>query len=259
MPRQLNRAAELIRSLPDAVQRGEIAAAFQPQFLVSSAKIVAVETLSRWHHPTLGMVLPHEFIPIAEGSNLISEVGDRMIELATQAAAIWQRATPSLEVAINISLHQLRDRDFAARFVRMVSAASADIRTMIIEVTESARAEDVPGSAENLRALVDAGVTISVDDFGSGFSSEEQVAALPATELKVDLHLVQDTSSAGHERLADVVRFGQQRKMRVVAEGVESAEQLAAVRELGCDRAQGFLLARPASINRVEALLAAQA
>jgi EAL domain-containing protein (putative c-di-GMP-specific phosphodiesterase class I) len=257
MPRPFDRLAELARALPDAVDRGQIAAVFQPQFLLTTAQMVSAEALSRWRHPTLGSILPAEFIPIAEESDLISVVGDQMIELAARAASVWQRMVPNIEVAINISLLQLRSNDFAARFTRIVEAASADLRTMIVEVTESTSVEAVPEAAQNLRDLAAAGVTISIDDFGSGYSSAEQAEALPATELKVDMSLVQDDSTDGDDRLGAAVRFGQDRHMRVVAEGVETVEQLDRVRELGCDRAQGFLLGLPVSSDRIGARLAA--
>jgi EAL domain-containing protein (putative c-di-GMP-specific phosphodiesterase class I) len=257
MPRAFDRLAELTRALPDAVERGQIGAVFQPQFLLSTARMVSAEALSRWQHPSLGAVLPDEFIPIAEESDVISGIGDRMIELACRAATMWQGAKPGIEVAINISLLQLRGGDFASRFVRFVDAASTDIRNIIIEITESTRVRDVPEAAKNLRALVDAGVTISIDDFGSGHSSEEQVAALPATELKVDMRLVQDESAEGRDRLARAVEFGHSRDMRLVAEGVETTTQLDRVRQLGCDRAQGYLLGSPLSSNGIGKLLAA--
>lgn len=256
MTGSFDRLAEVARALPRAVERGEIAAVFQPQFLLSTTHIVAAEALSRWHHPSLGTVLPVEFIPIAEETGLIAAVGDRMIELACDAAGAWQRVAPTIEVAINISLLQLRASGFADRFIRMVDATSANVNNMIVEVTESTRADAVPAAAKNLRELAEAGVTISIDDFGAGHSSREQVAALPATELKVDLHLVQDESVAGIERLAEAVAFGKQREMRVVAEGVETEDQLARVRQLGCDRAQGFLLGYPVSMEEIDARLA---
>jgi EAL domain-containing protein (putative c-di-GMP-specific phosphodiesterase class I) len=257
MPRPTERLALLARALPDAVSRGEIAAVFQPQFSLSTARIASVEALSRWRHSSLGLILPSEFIPIAEETDVISQIGDRMTELACTAVSIWQRTAPGIEIAVNISLLQLRNTDFAARFIRFVDAASADIRSLIVEVTESTRAADVPAAAQNLRKLADAGVTISIDDFGSGHSSEEQVAALPATELKVDMQLVQNPGLDGGDRLSEAVRFGQARKMRVVAEGVETTEQLDRVRELGCDRAQGFLLGQPESSQQIGARLAA--
>jgi len=255
MGRPIDRLAEVARALPGAVERGEIAAVFQPQFLLSTAQMVSAEALSRWRHPGLGTVLPAEFIPIAEEAGLIAAIGDRMIALACSAASAWQRVSPTIEIAVNISLLQLGSSGFAARFVRMADAASTNIRTMIVEVTESTRADVVPSAAENFRELVAAGVTISIDDFGAGYSSREQVAALPATELKVDMHLVQDESAAGLDRLAEAVAFGKQRDMRVVAEGVETSEQLERVRRLGCDRAQGYLLGHPVSMEEIDARL----
>jgi EAL domain-containing protein (putative c-di-GMP-specific phosphodiesterase class I) len=255
MSRAPDRLAELTGALPGAVERGEIIAVFQPQFLLSTARVVSAEALSRWRHPGLGTVLPVEFIPIAEETGLISAIGDRMIELACRAATAWQRMTPTIEVALNISLLQLRSSGFAGRFVRMADEASATVANMIVEVTESTRADAVPAAAENLRELVAAGVTVSIDDFGSGHSSREQVAALPATELKIDMHLVQDESAGGIDRLADAVAFGKQRDMRVVAEGVETQGQLERVRRLGFDRAQGYLLGHPVSMEEIGALL----
>jgi EAL domain-containing protein (putative c-di-GMP-specific phosphodiesterase class I) len=255
MQQPQDRRGLLAQDLEGAVERGEIVAVFQPQFSLTTGLIESAEALSRWQHPYLGLVSPAEFIPVAEQTGVISQIGDHMIRLACRTVTGWTESGLSIEVAVNVSLLQLRDSGFAARFKQLVGENSASARLITVEITESIAAVDVPSAEENLRSLAALGATISIDDFGSGFSTEEQVAAFPTSELKIDRTLVQDQSDAGFARLADAVSFGKRRRMRIVAEGVETGAQLDWVRELGCDRAQGYLLARPLPKRELDARL----
>jgi EAL domain-containing protein (putative c-di-GMP-specific phosphodiesterase class I) len=250
-----DRHGQLVHDLDGAVQRGEIFAVYQPQFSLTTGRMESAEALSRWRHPALGYVSPAEFIPIAERSGIISQIGEHMVRLACRAVAHWQAHGDECEVAVNVSLLQLHDADFSARFEQAVTKASVDPRLITVEITESTAAADVSLASENLHRLASTGVTISIDDFGSGFSTREQVETLPASELKIDQSLVQDESSAGIDRLAAAVAFGKARHMRLVAEGVETVAQLERVRRLVCERAQGYFLGRPISRAELDARL----
>lgn len=251
-------AARLAADLPLAVAHGQIIAHYQPQFDVATRDVVAAETLARWMHPELGLIGPSVFIPLAEQLGLIGELGDHMIGVACDSALDWQRSGHAIEVAVNVSATQLGDREFAHRLLSAIRDRGLDPRLLIVEVTESTEIIDVSAVAERLDWLRGVGVTISVDDFGTGHSSIEQVLDLRATELKIDQSLIRDESIAARTLLAAVVTFAHDKRLRVVAEGIETESQLARAAELHCDRAQGFLLGRPIDKATFDALLSGQ-
>lgn len=248
--------SQLLSELRGAVQRGEIIAHFQPQVDLRSRRIVAAEALARWEHPTRGMIAPSVFIPMAEESGAIDEIGDHMIELACDAALSWQQAGHDVEVAVNVSATQLRDHEFARRVLSTVESHALDPRLLTIEVTESTEIIDVSAVAERLDWLRSVGMTISVDDFGTGHSSVEQVLDLRASELKIDQSLTQDEGASARTLLGAVITFAHDKGLRVVAEGIETEAQLEQIVDLHCDRAQGYLLGRPVARSEFDELLA---
>jgi EAL domain-containing protein (putative c-di-GMP-specific phosphodiesterase class I) len=252
---QLNPEDRLIADLSGAVGRGEIAAYYQPQIDVRAGRIVAVESLSRWLHPELGMQSPLVFIPIAEEFGLIDELGEFMIgEACRYAADLAARKIP-IDVSVNVSALQLA----RATFFERLEAELADLQlapdAITLEITESRLIANRPQVAKRLQRLRDDGVGVSIDDFGVGYSSVEQVLALPANELKIDRTIVQDEMATDGALLATIVRLAQDRGLRTVAEGVETNAQLERVRSVGCDRAQGYLLGRPMPKNELDSLL----
>ncbi|MEO8932302.1 MAG: EAL domain-containing protein [Lacisediminihabitans sp.] len=250
---------QLASDLRGAVTRGEIIVHFQPQVAVDTRRIVSAEALSRWMHPTLGIVSPDTFIPLAEDYNLIGEIGEYVLRVGCETAAAWQKGAMPIEVAVNVSPFQLRDPAFAEHIIREVRAAELDPEFLTIEVTEATAIVDVSTVAERLDWLRSVGVTISVDDFGVGHSSVEQILDLRATELKIDQSLVQDASIAAQALLTAVVTFASDKGLRVVAEGVETEDQFTRVHALRCDRAQGYLLGRPMPRAEFDSMLAATA
>jgi EAL domain-containing protein (putative c-di-GMP-specific phosphodiesterase class I) len=247
--------SRLLADLSGAVSRGEIVAYYQPQYDLAENRIVSAEALARWQHPELGIVTPGEFIPLAEEAGLISEIGDHMLRVACADASDWHDRGARIEIAVNVSATQLRDRMFADRLLETVRSFHLDPGVLTIEVTESTAIIDVSTVAERLDWLRSVGVTISVDDFGTGHSSVEQILGLRATELKIDQSLVRDESPAARTLLAAVVAFSRDKGLRVVAEGIETEDQLDRVRHLHCDRAQGYLLGRPLPKSDFDALL----
>jgi EAL domain-containing protein (putative c-di-GMP-specific phosphodiesterase class I) len=249
----------LVSDLHGAVGRGEIVAHYQPQIDVISGEIVAVEALSRWFHPELGMQLPLVFIPIAEEFGLIDEVGNYMIEDGCQLAAELKARAITVDVSVNVSAMQLARsaffEDLEARLERLAPRAGA----ITLEITESRLIANRPKVAGRLQRLRDRGVSISIDDFGIGHSSVEQVLALPANELKVDRTIVQDESATNGVLMSTIIRLVRERGLRTVAEGVETAAHLERVRALGCDRAQGYLIGKPMSRDGLLTLLAGSA
>jgi diguanylate cyclase (GGDEF)-like protein len=244
--------------LRGAAARGELRVQFQPQIDVATHEIVAAEALVRWHHPELGLLPPGEFIPLAEDSNLIVEVGAHVIIEACRAGARWRAAGYPIEIAVNVSAVQLGSTGFPD-FVRDTMARTGlPAGALTLEVTESQALSESTVNDDNLLDLRSAGVVLSIDDFGTGFSSLAQLHRLPVTEVKIDRsftsRLAEDRSSGF---IAGIVGLGHGMGLRVVAEGVETPEQLDALRAMGCERAQGFLLGRPVDASVLEEQLLA--
>lgn len=236
---------DLAQDLLGAAGRGELVAYFQPQWDVESLELVAVEALCRWRHPSLGMVAPVVFIELAERSGAIHELGDFMIDATCDLIAELQSQGIDLDASLNMSVAQLFTPDACQRLIDRIDDLDLDPSRITVEVTESVEIVDVSTVVGCLDLLRDRGVGVSIDDFGTGHSSREQVLKLPVTEIKIDRSVVQDLPGA---TLAwDAVELAEERGLRMVAEGVETLDQLEHVRELGCQRAQGYLWGRPAS------------
>lgn len=241
--------------LRDAVYGGHITAVYQPQIEVSSGRTVAAEMLSRWNHPRLGPVSPGTFIPLAEEDDLIVELGDSMLGEGSGCAIDWyQRGTP-IEVSVNVSAVQLAAARFFERLVERSDYLHLPHGLLTIEITESQVISDMPFVVRRLERLRQLGFNISMDDFGAGHSSVSRLVELPVTEVKLDLSLTQNLSPASTALITAVVKIAAARGLRVVAEGVETRRQLERVRALGCDRAQGYLIAKPMPCDRFEARL----
>ncbi|MET0975477.1 MAG: EAL domain-containing protein [Leifsonia sp.] len=231
------------RDLEAAVERGEIVAHYQPQIDTASGRVVAVEALCRWLHPELGQIRPEVFIPIAEETGSIHEIGRYMIEDGCTLAAEWEGAGRPVEVAVNVSALQLAPDFFD--HLRQSIDDRIEPAHLTVEITESRVIADVPAVARQLSRIRDLGVGISIDDFGTGHSTVDQLIGLPATELKIDRSIVQEESAMADRMLEALIGLVHQRGLRVVAEGVETARQLDRVRHFRCDRAQGYFIAQP--------------
>jgi EAL domain-containing protein (putative c-di-GMP-specific phosphodiesterase class I) len=247
----------LVSELGGAVARGEIAPYYQPQIDVLTGEIVAVESLSRWLHPELGMQSPLVFIPLAEEFGFIDELGDFMLDEACRFANELAEHEIPISVAVNVSAIQLARTAFFDHIAELLDDLRLAAGAITLEITESRLIANRPRVSQRLSGLRERGVGVSIDDFGVGHSSVEQVLALPANELKIDRTIVQD-ESAGGGLLATIVLLARDRGLRTVAEGVETAAQLERVRSLGCDRAQGYLIGKPMARNELDVLLAAQ-
>lgn len=246
----------LVADLRGAVGRGEIVAYYQPQIDVTTGEIVAVESLARWFHPVLGIQSPQLFIPIAEEFGLIDELGKFMIDDACGFATELARRGIELDVAVNVSALQLAAPQFFAALEDCLAEAQLRQGALTLEITESRFIVNRPSVSNRLQRLRDLGVSVSIDDFGVGHSSVEQVLALPANELKIDRTVVQDDTATNGMLMATIVSLVRDRGLRTVAEGVETEAQLRRVRDLGCDRAQGYLIGEPMPRNDLEELLA---
>jgi EAL domain-containing protein (putative c-di-GMP-specific phosphodiesterase class I) len=228
-----------------AIDADHIFALFQPQVDVRSRRVVAGEALARWRHPDEGIVSPLAFIPLAERSALIDDIGLRMLQLSWRAAERWNTADFQVGVAVNVSPVQLSGKRLDDAVAFLVQHSDLPPETLTLEITESHHILDVPGVAARLRRLRDLGVGISIDDFGVGYSSMERVEELPISEIKIDISMVQDQTDAGYAAFMEIAEYAHERGLRLVAEGVETEEQLERVENLRCERAQGWLFGRP--------------
>jgi diguanylate cyclase (GGDEF)-like protein len=244
--------AELLRDLRQAVSRGQLQLFYQPKIDGPSGEITGAEALLRWHHPRRGLVSPAEFIPIAERYGLIGAVGNWVIDEACRQIGAWRDQGLRMRVAINISVHQLRQADLPDRIAAAIGRGGFSPRLLTCEITESAVMEDPDGAMALLAKLAAIGVHISIDDFGNGQSALgrlREMRRLPVEELKIDRAFVVEleTSEEARSVVEFVVQLARLLQMKVVAEGVETEAQARILAGLGCDQLQGYRFAKPMS------------
>jgi len=226
----------------------ELYLVYQPLFDARTGHVHAVEALMRWQHPERGLVSPAEFIPIAESSGQIVDMGLWALATACRQHRMWlteERA--DIVVAVNFSARQLSDPQVVDRVAEVVTRAAFDPRRIKLEITESLVVEDIAKAIDVLTRLRALGLTLSVDDFGTGYSSLSRLGELPIDELKIDRYFVEGIGQQGPREtiLTAAIAMGHGLGLTVVAEGVETQEQLDYLRAHGCDYIQGFLLGRP--------------
>jgi len=245
------RRAELINGLHRAVERDELVLHYQPVKDLSTGAVVSMEALVRWQHPTLGIVAPTEFIPLAEETGLIIEIGRWVLtEACTQCAAWRAEGYDSIDVAVNVSGRQLEDSEFANDVERVLATTGLPASALSMEVTESVIVTEGSVGHEVLEDLQRIGVRLAIDDFGIGYSSLSYLAKLPVHSLKVDRTFIAGLGTAHDSSIvAAMVDLAHKLGLEVVAEGVETEIELEQLREAKCDEAQGFLLGRPAPLS----------
>src|SRR4051812_19705050 len=254
---------ELESGLRYALERDELKLVYQPEVSLASGRIVAVEALLRWHHPTRGVVSPAAFIPIAEQSGLIVPIGAWVLREACRAAAQWRREAggDELKVAVNLSPRQLSSADLVETVSDALAAADLPPSALCLEITETALTADMELAIHALGRVKEIGVSVAIDDFGIGYSSLMHLKQLlPVDILKIDKSFVDGLMDRPEDRaiVEAVVNLAGALEVDAIAEGVESADQADALRDLHCAFAQGFHFARPSAAGDVRALLAAQ-
>lgn len=241
-----------------ALERGELELYYQPQVTVKEPrKVVGVEALLRWDSPELGRVSPDRFIPVAETSGLIGEIGQWVLEEASRTLADWQARGQLIRMAMNVSSEQFSRKDFVERIRELVMREQLMVGLFELELTESSILKDSEQCKLNMEELRGLGVRLAIDDFGTGYSSLSYLHQLPVDAVKIDRSFVKDLLARDSNlRLVEgVIRLAKALRLEVVAEGVETAEQLEKLNELGCDLAQGYYIERPMPRERVEELI----
>jgi diguanylate cyclase (GGDEF)-like protein/PAS domain S-box-containing protein len=231
-----------------ALERHEFAVHYQPKINLRTGEITGAEALLRWTHPIRGLVSPAQFIPIAEACGLILPIGNWVLREACQQARVWVDAgLPLGTMAVNISAIQLRDENFLEGIFAILQDTGLDPRFLELELTESVLMKHAESTASILRTLRAKGVQIAVDDFGTGYSSLSYLKKFPMDALKIDQSFVRQITTVPDETIivAAVIGMGRSLKLRVVAEGVETQEQLAFLQAHQCDEAQGYYFSRP--------------
>ncbi len=245
---QLVSQAELEADLRLSIAREELALHLQPQ-VDGDGRMLGVEALLRWNHPLRGPVSPASFIPVAESSGFILQLGPWVLRSACDILAVWARdeATSGLTMAVNVSARQFHHPDFVSQVVDALRQSGANPMRLKLELTESMLVRDLGVIAQKMSTLKALGVTFSLDDFGTGYSSLAYLQRLPLDQLKIDRGFVHGLPGGSSESaiVRTVIALGRQLGFEVIAEGVETAEQLAFLRQQGCERFQGYYFGRP--------------
>ncbi len=248
MNAQARDAKVLESDLRLALVRQEFELHYQPKLCIDACEVVGAEALIRWRHPRRGMISPAEFIPIAESSDLMVPLGEWVLQAACEQARAWQDSGyPPLPVAVNISARQFQDNDFVASLQGILYDTGLEPRWLELEITEGMMMDDTEQTIQRFHRIHDLGVEISIDDFGTGYSSLAYLKRFPVHRLKIDRSFVRDLTTEPDDAAITeaVIKMGHSLKLKVIAEGVETEQQMAYLRSKGCDELQGFLFSPP--------------
>ncbi len=247
----------LENDLRQAVDRHELLLHYQPQIDLVSGRLVGVEALVRWQHAERGMIAPGAFIPLAEETGLIVPIGEWVLRAACIQGRLWQQAgLPPVRVAVNISTWQVRQPDFVDMVEAILDESGFDPRLLELEITESAVMDNVQEAVRILSIFQQRGISLAIDDFGTGYSSLSSLQRLPLSKLKIDRSFIREVTSNPNDAAltSSVIALGRTMGLGVVAEGVETEEQLLFLREKDCAQVQGFLFSKPLPAREVAAL-----
>ncbi len=261
MPKRALKRLELESDLWRAIKHGELRVCYQPEVLLENSRVIGMEALVRWEHPALGLLLPDDFVPLAEETGLIAPIGRWVLERACHQARAWQQryhTDPPLTVCVNLSAMQFRQPNLVDEIGDLLNETGLDPSCLGLEITESAVMEDAPSTFTTLQELAALGVPLAIDDFGTGYSSLSYLRRFPVSYLKIDSSFVGglEESSEDAPILAAMIGLGRTLSMKTIAEGVESAEQFALLQGMGCEIGQGNYFSRPLPSEAASELLA---
>jgi diguanylate cyclase (GGDEF)-like protein/PAS domain S-box-containing protein len=251
---------EIIMGLRRAVEANQLRLRYQPLVSLPERRVVGFESLVRWQHPDRGLLQPAEFIPVAEESDLILEVGEWVLREACRQMADWQERLapdPPLTIGVNVSARQMNDPGFAELVRRVLAETGMAAKRLRLEVTETSLATDSGQVLATLRALKRMDISMVIDDFGTGYSSLSYLQRLPFNTLKIDRSFTRELGAGdgSPEIVRTIIQLARTLKLKVVAEGVETADQVTRLTALGCDLVQGFYFGKPVDEEHTEALI----
>ncbi|SDI62123.1 putative bifunctional diguanylate cyclase/phosphodiesterase [Pseudomonas panipatensis] len=246
--------------LRKAIEEGQLDVYYQPKLNLASGRLDSAEALVRWRHPQLGMVPPGEFIPLAEETGLIGAIGEFVLRRACHQLREWQaRGLTDLRLSVNLSVHQLRQGNLASLVRTVLDETALAPHLLELELTESQLLENVESVGLTFRQLRQMGVKLAIDDFGTGYSSLSYLKRFPVDYVKIDQTFIRDLSTHGEDAAITraIIAMVHSLELKVVAEGVETPEQLEFLRQHQCDEIQGFLISRPLEAEALVAFLGA--
>jgi len=250
--------------LQQAVERQEFTVYYQPVVALDTGRITGFEALVRWRHPLRGIVSPVDFIPLAEETGLILPIGGFVLAEACRQVSRWQAVSgysPPLRISVNLSVRQLQQPNLAEEVGRVLAESGLDPGCLVLEITETLLHEDMRAATAKLDELKALGVLLAIDDFGTGYSSLSCLQQFPVDIIKIDKSFVAAIATRGEaaDFARAIVRLGQTLRLETIAEGIDSAEQLALLRNARCERGQGYYFAEPMQTDQAQALLLASA
>ncbi|MBU6389870.1 bifunctional diguanylate cyclase/phosphodiesterase, partial [Patescibacteria group bacterium] len=243
--------------LGQALDRGEFVLYYQPIYQMGTDQIISLEALVRWNHPNLGIINPNDFIPLAEERGLIIALNEWVLKTACRESRKWQKGgLPPIRISVNISNRQFAQANLADRIKKVLQETGLEAQYLQLEITETFAMRNIDVTVERLKEIKKAGITVSIDDFGSGHSSLNYLKRLPVDILKVDRSFVQECGQDQDRAILEaIITMAHNLNLQVVAEGVENRHQLACLAGLNCDGVQGFLYSEPLPSDRIVELL----
>jgi diguanylate cyclase (GGDEF)-like protein len=258
MNAQSMKRLELENDLYKAIQREEFVVYYQPQLSIASGELIGMEALVRWKHSTRGLISPAEFIPLAEETGLIVAIGEHVLRTACEQSVAWQRkGYPPVRLAVNLSARQFHQRNLVDVVANVLQETNLPSHLLELEITESCTMEDVDRAIQTLHRLKNLGVQISIDDFGTGYSSFAYLTKFPIQTLKIDKSFVGEITENpdGAAITSSIIAMAHSLKLKVIAEGVETEDQLDFLRDKKCNEMQGYLFSGPLPADQFEELL----
>lgn len=258
MKEEIQQTMFVTNNLHYAKERGELRIQYQPQVLIETGRVVAVEALMRWEHPELGLIAPSLFIPIAEHTGLINTIGEWILEEACKQNKIWQqKGLPPIRMAVNVSVRQLLSPNFVSNVRKVLEENQLDPYYLELEVTENIAIQESDYIFNVLSDLKKLGISLAIDDFGIEYSSLNRIKMLPIDRLKIDMHFIRGILTNEKDKvIVDVIiKLAKDLNLKVIAEGVEQVEQLEYLKNKNCDEVQGYYFYQPLSDMNMEEVL----
>jgi EAL domain-containing protein (putative c-di-GMP-specific phosphodiesterase class I) len=248
---------EMERQLRRAVDNEEFVLFYQPQFSLSSGRMVGAEALIRWQHPQKGLIMPGDFIPLAEDTGMIVPIGEWVLRQACAECQLWHQSHHALRIGVNLSAHQFNNTHLNKLVAVTLDNTHLDSRFLELELTESVAMLQVEETLTALKILKKSGIQLTIDDFGTGYSSLSYLKQFPIDRLKIDRSFINDIANDPNDAaiVVAIISMAHCLGLEVIAEGVETGEQLKFLRLHGCNEVQGYLLGRPIPDNEFWILL----